>query len=47
MTLEVQVKVETLIDAVVGTRLSLEKDLTNEFREQNGEVNQEILDRAR
>ena len=39
-TIELQVKVEELIDDVVDARLSLERDLKRRFKESNGDVDQ-------
>ena len=39
-TIEMQVKVEKLIDDVVDARLSLERDLKKRFKESNGDVDQ-------
>ena len=39
-TIEMQVKVEELIDDVVDARLSLERDLKKRFKESNGDVDQ-------
>ena len=39
-TIEVQVKIEELIDDVVDARLSLERDLKRRFKDSNGDVDQ-------